>query len=195
MVLLPFPEMHGEPHLNSHKITLKVHNVTPHLSSIQHQNLLGLCWGGGNALTFQQRVDLHQVFSCLWSFQLCLLQAGMFPAMENTAGSLLQQISDVDKEWGKYTGCGGTQRTKEGLQNTGVKPRGKRIHPHQENQTLLPHPHVGIGKCPQTLARETTIYKMKGILLLWQILSKSVTQAPKGYRDIRNAFKLFRNAH
>lgn len=59
-----------------------------------------------------------------------MLQAGLFPAMENSAGTVLQQISDVDKEWGKYAGSAGTQRTKESLQNMGVKPRGKKIHPH-----------------------------------------------------------------
>lgn len=50
--------------------------------------------------------------------------------MENIAGSVLQQISYVDKEQGKYADAGGTQRTKEGLQNMSVNPKGKRIHPH-----------------------------------------------------------------
>lgn len=37
---------------------------------------------------------------------------------------------------------------------------------------------------PPDLAREAIIYKIKTILLLWQVLSKSVTQAPLGYRGI-----------
>lgn len=60
-----------------------------------------------------------------------------------------------------------------------IKPQGKSIHPHQGNQTLTPS-HLGLNKCPKTLARETIIYKMKGILLkeinlMLQILPQSVT--------------------
>lgn len=47
----------------------------------------------------------------------------------------------------------------------GIKTQGRSIHPHQGNQTLPPHLHLGLSKRPKTLARERVIYKMKGILL------------------------------
>lgn len=47
----------------------------------------------------------------------------------------------------------------------GIKTQGKSIHPHQGNQTLPPHLHLGLSKHLKTLARETIIYKMKRILL------------------------------
>lgn len=37
----------------------------------------------------------------------------------------------------------------------GIKLQGKSIHPHQGNQTLPPHLHLGLSKCLKTLARET----------------------------------------
>lgn len=62
----------------------------------------------------------------------------------------------------------------------GIRPQGKLIHTNQGNKTLRPHLHLELSKCPKTLARETIIYKMKGILLKKKhltlpILSKSAT--------------------
>lgn len=37
----------------------------------------------------------------------------------------------------------------------GIKLQGKSIHPHQGNQTLPPHLHLGLSKCLKTLVRET----------------------------------------